>query len=111
MSQPVESIPIVLVVIDDRYKSALLRKALKNAFSLFEIPDSFGAVEWLNHFHASAIILDQAALTKTWPLFVQHIRKLPEYEDVPILLISNNLKKTFLSQALNAGITVSFRSS
>jgi diguanylate cyclase (GGDEF)-like protein len=90
---------------DNRHKSSLIHKALKNMFNLFETQESFGAVEWLKHFQAAAIILDEAALTKTWPLFVQHIRRLPDYADIPILLITNNLKKTFTTQALNYGIT------
>ncbi len=98
-------IPIALAVIEDRNKSSLVHKALKNAFNVFETAESFGAVEWLKHFQASVIILDEAALTKTWPLFVQHIRKLPGYAQVPILLISNNFKKTFIDQALKHGIT------
>ena len=98
-------LPIILVVVDDYRKSTLINKALKNTFNLFETQESFGAVEWLKHFQASAIILDEAALTKTWPLFVQHIRKLPDYAEIPILLITNNLKKTFTTQALHYGIT------
>ena len=99
------SIPIALVVIDDRKKTTLINKALKNIFNIFETQESFGAIEWLKHFQASVIILDEAALNKTWPLFVQHIRRLPDYAEVPILLISKNLKKTFTTQALNYGIT------
>src|SRR5579862_874017 len=98
-------LPIALIVIDDRKKTALINKTLKNMFNLFETQESFGAVEWLKHFQASVIILDEAALTKTWPLFVQHIRRMPDYANVPILLITNNLKKTFTTQALNYGIT------
>jgi two-component system, cell cycle response regulator len=105
MTQPSEQTPIALAVIDDRYKSALIHKALKNACSVFETQESFGAVDWLKHFQASVIILDEEALHKTWPLFVQHIRRLPGYSDVPILLISKNIKKSFFTQALSYGIT------
>jgi len=100
-----QHLPIALIVVDDRHKSALINRALKNMLNIFETQESFGAVEWLKHFQASIIILDEAALTKTWPLFVQHIRRLPEYTTVPLLLITNNLKKTFMTQALHDGIT------
>lgn len=98
-------LPIVLLVIDDNHKSTLIHKALKKDFNLFETQESFSAVDWLKHFHASIIILDEAALTKTWPLFVQHIRTLPDYAKVPILLITNNRKKAFTTQALQLDIT------
>lgn len=105
MAKPTEQMPIALIVIDNSYKSNLIYKALKHSFSIFEIQESFSAVDWLKHFQASLIILDEAILTKTWPLLVQHIRQLPGYAHVPILLISPNIKKAFLAQALNYGIT------
>lgn len=100
-----EELPIALIVVANRLKSSQLKKALRDYFNIFEIQESFGAVDWLKHFQASVIILDEEALSKTWPMFVEHIRKLPDYAEVPILLISNNLKKTFLAQALTYGIT------
>jgi PleD family two-component response regulator len=105
MTQSSEQNPIALVVIDDRFKSALLHKALKTTCTLFETQESFSAVDWLRHFVASVIILDEEALNKTWPLFVQHVRRLPGYADVPILLISKNIKKSFFTEALSYGIT------
>src|SRR5271169_4945429 len=100
-----KELPIALIVVSNRYKSAQLKKALKNYFSIFEVEESFGAVEWLKYFQASVIILDEEALTKTWPAFVEHIRKLPNYIEVPVFLISSNIKKTFLSQAVKCGVS------
>ncbi len=103
--QASSSIPVVLVVSGDSYKSAFFKRTLKGLFYVLDAADSFTAVDWLKSIQASLIIIDEKSLATTWPILVDYIRKLPDYRETPLLLITNNLKKNFLVQALNMGIS------
>ncbi len=100
-----DSLPIILVVSADSYKSAFFKRTLQGLFYVIDATDSFTAVDWLKGVHASLIILDEKTLSNTWPIIADHIRTLSGYREVPLLLITNNLKKNFLVKALNMGIT------
>ncbi len=99
-----DSFPIALVVSADRYKSAFFKRSLKGLFHVIDASDNFAAVDWLKSVQASIIILDEKTLPNTWPLLSEHIRALAGYRDVPVFLITNNLKKNFLVKAMNSGI-------
>ncbi len=106
MAQPQpNSLPVALVVSADRYKSAFFKRSLKGLFHVIDASDNFAAVDWLKSVQASIIILDEKTLSNTWPLISEHIRALAGYRDVPIFLITNNLKKNFLVKAMNLGIS------
>jgi two-component system, cell cycle response regulator len=99
------SAPIALIVSGDSYKGAFFKRTLKALFYIIEASDSFTAVDWLKSVQASLVIIDEKSLASTWPILADHIRKLAGYREVPILLITNNLKKNFLVEALNLGIS------
>lgn len=103
--QSSSSTPIALIVSGDSYKNAFFKRVLKSSFYVIDAHDSFTAVDWLKSIHASLIVLDEKSLASTWPILADHIRKLPGYKDTPLLLITNNLKKSFLTSALNQGIS------
>ncbi len=100
-----ESLPIVLIVSADSYKSAFFKRSLKGSFQVIDASDSFTAVDWLGSVQAAVIILDEKTLSDTWPSIVEQIRNLSGYRAAAILLITNNLKKNFLVKAINMGIT------
>lgn len=100
-----ESLPIVLIVSADSYKSAFFKRSLKGMFQVIDASDSFMAVDWLGSVQAAVIILDEKTFADTWTSIVEKIRNLSGYRAVPILLITNNLKKNFLVKAMNIGIT------
>jgi two-component system, cell cycle response regulator len=100
-----DSLPIVLVVSADSYKSAFFKRTLKGLFYVIESSNSFTAVDWLKSVQATLIILDEKTLSNTWPIIADHIRNLSGYLKVPLLLITNNLKKNFLIKAMNMGIS------
>ncbi len=100
-----ETLPVVLVVSGDSYKAAFFKRTLKGLFHVIDVSDPFSAVDWLKSVQASLIILDEKTLSNSWEMVAEHIRKLPGYRDIPLLLITNNLKKSFLVNALNKGIS------
>ncbi|MBS0604695.1 MAG: diguanylate cyclase [Verrucomicrobia bacterium] len=103
--QDSSSMPVALVVSGDSYKSAFFKRTLKGLFYVIGANDSFTAVDWLKSVHASLVIIDEKSLATTWPILADHIRKLSGYREIPLLLITNNLKKNFLVQAMNMGIS------
>ncbi len=103
--QASSSIPVALVVSGDSYKSAFFKRTLKGLFYVLDAADSFTAVDWLKSIQASLIIIDEKSLATAWPILADHIRKLPGYKETPLLLITNNLKKNFLVDALSMGIS------
>ena len=96
--------PVALIVTDDPYKSAFFKRTLRALYYIIETADSFTAIDWLKSLQASLIIIDEKALASTWMILAEHIRKLSGYRTTPILLVTNNLKKSFLVQALHAGV-------
>lgn len=100
-----DTLPVALVVSADSYKSAFFKRTLRGLFYVIDASDSFTAVDWLKSVQASLIILDEKTLSNTWPIIADHIRKLTGYRDIPLLLITNNLKRSFLVKAINLGIS------
>lgn len=103
-SQPLSTIPIALIVSNDSYKHSYFKRILKELFHVVLAKDSFSSVDYLKSMLPSFIIIDEKSLPDTWMILAKHIRQLGEFREIPLLLITNNLKKKFLLKALNAGI-------
>jgi len=100
-----DTLPIILIVTADNYKSAFFKRTLKGLFNVIEISDSSAAVERLKNMQPSLIILDEKTLSTTWSIVASYVRIQSGYNHIPLLLITNNLKKSFMVGALNIGIT------
>lgn len=103
--QRTHSTPIALVVSQDPYKSSFFKRVLKGLFHVVSATDSFMGIDVLKSMQISLIIIDERTLTKTWMILAEQVRKLHGYREVPMLLITNNLKKNFLVHAINKGIS------
>ncbi len=102
MSTP---LPHALVVSIHSTKIAIVKRALQGLYHVIAAESSFSALDWLRHEPIQLIILDQKSLSSEWSSLCAHIRSLPGYDKIPILLISSNHKKTFYLEALHHGIT------
>lgn len=105
MAKHSDSIPTLLLVTESAYQKTYFKKVLKNSFFLITSHDSFSAVDWIKSMPIDAIILDQKTLHSTWAILCQHVRQLPGCKTTPILLITNNHKKSFFLEALNLGVS------
>ena len=74
-------------------------------YYVMDARDSFSALEWLKTTQIEVIILDSKTLDEPLINLCQHIRKMPGHQKTPILLISNTLQKSFVVDALNAGVS------
>lgn len=99
------SLPIILFIGTDIAKVTFLKKALKGTYYVMDAKDGFTALEWLKTTPAETLIIDFKTLDE--PLFnlCQHIRKMSGFSKIPILLITNKIQKSFIVEALNAGVT------
>jgi diguanylate cyclase (GGDEF)-like protein len=97
--------PVALVVSGEGPKTAFFKRILKGQFCVIEASDSLTAVEWLKKTRAALVIIDEKTLSSTWSILVDHIRKGIGNKETPILLITNNLKKNFLIDAMNMGVS------
>jgi two-component system cell cycle response regulator len=98
------ALPVVLIVSDDPSKINFLKRTLKS-FCIVGAENPAACLEWLHSMAIDVLIIDgkmgdSAALT-----FSKEVRAFKDLANIPILLISNNLKKAFTFQALNAGIS------
>src|SRR3990170_3028042 len=100
-----DSLPICLVVTNDASKKSYIKHALNRMFYVIDTPDSFSAIDWLKNMNVEVIVLDEKNLDNPLSNLCTHIRKLKGYENTPILLITNKIKKDFVLQAINAGVT------
>lgn len=105
MLEKKESLPAVLLITQNSYQKTFIKRVLKNSFFIIECTDSFSAVDWMKSMPIDLIILDQKTLDSTWAILCQHIRQLTGYQTTPILLITNNHKKSFFLEAINQGVS------
>jgi diguanylate cyclase (GGDEF)-like protein len=82
-----------------------LKKHLHTMFHLIEKETVEEAIESLKNISVDMIIIDEKSCET--PIFTScpKIRLLKGYETTPILLITSNLKQTFIFKALNAGVS------
>jgi two-component system, cell cycle response regulator len=96
------SLPVVLIVSRDVRKINFIKRVLKEEFYVLEAKEGEAALEWMGHTAIDLLIIDEKEID--FLTLCQHVRKRSEYKTIPILLISNNLKRTFTKRALAAGI-------
>jgi len=98
-------LPVVLLVSHSLNRISLFERSLKETYYLLECENPALAEDLLKNTSIDFIVLDEKALEDSLIPFCHRIRKLANYEHIPILLITNNLKKTFTSKAQQAGVT------
>jgi diguanylate cyclase len=99
------SLPIALLICNDISKISFFKKTLKGTYYVMDARESFTALDWLKNTQIEIIILDHKTLDEPLINLCQHIRKIPNYQKTPILLITNKLQKAFTIESLNAGVT------
>ena len=99
------SLPLALVITKDLVKFSFLKDALKNMFSLIHAEDSLEGLDWLKGTTVEILILDPPALLHPLENICSKVQKITKTKYLPILLISNSLKKSAVLGALNAGVS------
>jgi diguanylate cyclase (GGDEF)-like protein len=96
------ALPIALIISKEANTLKWFKKALKATFRLVDAQEKEMALDKLSSHFIEMIIIDEPCFSLE---LCKTIRNLKGYQFIPILLITGNLKKTFLFQALNAGVS------
>jgi diguanylate cyclase (GGDEF)-like protein len=94
----------LLLVSDQLPVHAFFKRALRASYRIVIAEEERSALELLAELPA-VIIIDEKTSAAPFLALCRAIRQHPSAEHTPILLLSNNLKKTFTTQALAAGVT------
>lgn len=94
--------PVILLISSDESKITFFKRALKDSFYFITALEGTAGKELLKNMLVDLIILD-GKLNDVFSL-ASEIRKISGCAEIPLLLLTNILKKTFLDQAFKAGI-------
>ncbi|MCL4759153.1 MAG: EAL domain-containing protein [Rhodocyclaceae bacterium] len=99
-----EDAPLVLVVDDDRSTRSALRHALhRSNFRVAEACDGREALQWLEHGGADAILMDALMPEMDGFEACSLIKRRPEWEEIPILMITALEDRHSIERAFDAG--------
>jgi CheY-like chemotaxis protein len=90
---------IVLAIDDDKIQLAVFKGILARKYDLRTANSASEAMNYLNNYPADAILLDFKLPNISGFDFLIDIHKIPNYVNVPIILVSGNEGKEFLDQA------------
>ncbi|HEY5259716.1 MAG TPA: response regulator [Rhabdochlamydiaceae bacterium] len=94
--------PVVLLISSDETKISFFKRVLKESFYFITALEGTAGKELLKNMLVDLIIID-GKLNDVFSLS-NEIRKMSGCQEIPILLLTNVLKKSFLDQAFKAGI-------
>lgn len=99
------TLPIALFLSKDAEKISFFKETFKNNFALIPVSDSKDALDWIKNTPVELLILEKALLEGSLETLCKSAKKLTKGKNLPILLLSNTLKKSAILEALNAGVT------
>jgi two-component system chemotaxis response regulator CheY/putative two-component system response regulator len=89
---------IVLAIDDDKIQLAVFKGILAKKYDLRTANSASEAMNYINNYSADAILLDFKMPNISGFDFLNDIRKIPGYVNVPIIIVSGNEGKEFLDQ-------------
>jgi len=99
------ALPIMIVMTDNHYISRFFKDNFKERFFVMDFSSLMTALETIKMLHTSVIILDQKfECPSIWEV-CQKINHAKRDKLAPLFLISNLLKKDFVSQAYHVGVS------
>lgn len=99
------SLPIVLLVCKDPSKVAFFKSTLKNSYTIIHAENHEEGLEWLRSSPIEILILDGETLNSSLETVCGLAQKASKAKYLPILFLSNTLKKSFILNALHAGVS------
>ncbi len=93
--------PVILLISGDEAKIAFFKRTLKESFYLITALEGMAGKELLKNMVVDLVVIDEK-LNDVFSLS-NEIRKISGCLEIPLLLLTNVLKKSFLEQAFKAG--------
>ena len=92
----------ILIIDDEPMILELLQKMLETKFDVEKVNSAAKAIHFLNSAKADCILLDITMPNISGFDFLNDIRRIPSYFDVPIIIVSGNTGEEFFTQAKNS---------
>ena len=102
--KPMDSIPRILIVEDDRFLSSILKGRMeKNNFAVEQAFDGEEGLAKLREFRPDMVILDLIMPKVSGFEFLERISTDPEFNQAPILIVSNLGQDSDIQKAKDLG--------
>lgn len=100
------NMPVLAVVSDATPTATFFKRKFKESFHVMQFRDSAELFDTMTYTKISLFVIEEkvAEIDQVFAM-CSKIREHASYEKTPILLITNNLKKDFLRQAMHAGVS------
>lgn len=95
--------PTILLISDTTAHPILFRHALGDLYHILPASASEFSISTVANMTLDLIIIDDAHLGKSIFDLIMELRRAPEFHNVPIIVISHSLKKSYLNRLMNAG--------
>lgn len=99
-----DKIPVILLFTHMPSTRVFLKRAFGENYYLLEVDDTKEALEKLLSTKIIAMILDDKVREPLIP-FLRKVREVAHLKELPILIISSNLKKSYMHEMMTAGAT------
>lgn len=100
---PNEELPTLMVISDSPMKNAFFKKHLQDEFHFIKCESEKEALAQLKTTNITLIVIDEKTYGLSIFTLCQALREFPGYEEVPILVITAQLKKNYIRKLINAG--------
>jgi PleD family two-component response regulator len=94
-----------LVISNDPGKSYFFKKELKGVYSILEVENEEEGLKWIQTTSIEIIFLDYLSIEGSLTDFCAKTKALTLPKNIPILLISPMIKKSFSEDAIKAGVS------
>lgn len=105
LNTPSDKLPVVLVVSDKPATKVFIRRALHSNYYVLEVSNGLEALDTLKRTKIEVVIIQDHLPYLSIQEFCMQTRTLPMSEDLSILVISGNLKKSYMKELMTAGAT------
>ena len=93
----------IMVVEDDMFIADLLARKLHDVFNVHQAADTAAAEEILKNHKVDLICLDVMLPGEDGFSFLARLKEMPEYKDIPVVILSNLGQQEEIEKGINAG--------
>lgn len=97
-----DNLPVILLLSDSGSIRVFLKKTFGEEFYLLEVDSEQEVLEKLTTMKIKAVIFDDKTKINLH-LLCQKIRNTPTLKEIPLIIISNNLKRSYMQELITAG--------
>jgi len=98
-------LPIIFLLCKDPYKVSFFRTQFKDVYYIMDVDSCSAAIDWIKSSPIDLIFIDFYSLDEPLGNFCLHLRKILGKKKIPIFLISHIIQKSFITEALSAGVS------